>query len=152
MTHLRKATSAKWRANFASSFSRCATKPFTSARARSASAPPRVSWAAVMELVARESEPVEEAEPQSQPAEAQPVPPKETEEEAASGRKRPSQGGSGSPNSSVRRNGSLRRDGSHRRGGSLRRDQRTGEKRRSRTGSLGSLVGYEAKFPVSGRT
>ena len=55
----------------------------------------------------------------------------------------------GSPNSSVKRNGSLRRD-LHRKG-SLRRDQRTGEKRRSRTGSLGSLVGYEAKFPVSAR-
>ena len=53
----------------------------------------------------------------------------------------------GSPNSSIKRNGSLRRD-VHRKG-SLRRDQRTGEKRRSRTGSLGSLVGYEAKFPVS---
>ena len=36
--------------------------------------------------------------------------------------------------------------------GSLRRDQRTGEKRRSRTGSLGSLVGYEAKYPVSNMT
>lgn len=47
----------------------------------------------------------------------------------------------------VKRNGSLRRE-VHRKG-SLRRDQRTGEKRRSRTGSLGSLLGYEAKFPVS---
>ena len=54
----------------------------------------------------------------------------------------------GSPNSSVKRNGSLRRDGFSRKG-SLRRDQRTGEKRRSRTGSLSSLVGYEAKYPVS---
>ena len=58
----------------------------------------------------------------------------------------------GSPNSSlVKRNGSLQRGDAHGGGrkGSLRRDQRTGEKRRSRTGSLGSLVGYEAKFPVS---
>ena len=54
----------------------------------------------------------------------------------------------GSPNPAVKRNGSLRRDGISRKG-SLRRDQRTGEKRRSRTGSLGSLVGYEAKYPVS---
>lgn len=45
------------------------------------------------------------------------------------------------------RSSSLRRDGPRK--GSLRRDQRTGEKRRSRTGSLGSLVGYEAKYPVS---
>lgn len=43
---------------------------------------------------------------------------------------------------------SLRR-GSGRKGSSLRRDQLTGEKRRSRTGSLGSLIGYEAKYPVS---
>ena len=47
----------------------------------------------------------------------------------------------------IKWNGSLRRE-VHRKG-SLRRDQRTGEKRRSRTGSLGSLLGYEAKFPVS---
>ena len=46
-----------------------------------------------------------------------------------------------------KRSSSLRRDGPRK--GSLRRDQRTGEKRRSRTGSLGSLVGYEAKYPVS---
>lgn len=52
----------------------------------------------------------------------------------------------GSP--SAQRKDSLRR-GSVRRAGSLRRDQLTGEKRRSRTGSLGSLMGYEAKFPVS---
>ena len=44
----------------------------------------------------------------------------------------------------VKRNGSLLRE-VHRKG-SLRRDQRTGEKRRSRTGSL---LGYEAKYPVS---
>lgn len=50
----------------------------------------------------------------------------------------------GSP---VQGKDSLRRGG--RRGSSLRRDQLTGEKRRSRTGSLGSLIGYEAKYPVS---
>jgi hypothetical protein len=48
---------------------------------------------------------------------------------------------------SARRSDALRSE--VRRKGSLRRDQRTGEKRRSRTGSLGSLMGYEAKYPVS---
>jgi hypothetical protein len=46
---------------------------------------------------------------------------------------------------SARRSDALRSE--VRRKGSLRRDQRTGEKRRSRTGSLGSLMGYEAKYP-----
>ena len=49
---------------------------------------------------------------------------------------------------SVKRGDSLRRQDVLRKG-SLRRDQLTGEKRRSRTSSLGSLMGYEAKYPVS---
>ena len=54
--------------------------------------------------------------------------------------------------SAIKKRGSVKRSDSYsprlgvQRKGSLRRDQLTGEKRRSRTGSL---HGYEAKYPVS---
>ena len=91
-----------------------------------------------MEDVVEAEQAKEAVEAPSPPAETQQA----TEEVDTSSKRRSLE--RGSPNSSVKRNGSLRRGK-----GSLRRDQRTGEKRRSRTGSLGSLVGYEAKYPVS---
>jgi hypothetical protein len=76
-------------------------------------------------------------------ADQEPTPEAEAEAEVVVATKqRGSPGGSGSGSVST-----TKRNGSSRKGGSLRRDQLTGEKRRSRTGSLGSLVGYEARYP-----